>query len=114
MFRFKKPSTATYAAPATTYSAPSTTAAALTITWTANEPTASTTITIADGDAVTSVETGQAIHDLNTQTNALVADIAALAASIAENAVDVAATNTKLAALAVDVAGNTTVLAEGN
>jgi hypothetical protein len=58
------------------------TSAALTITWTTHEPTASTTITIADGDAVTSVETGQALHDLNTQTNALVVDVAAVIAKI--------------------------------
>ena len=46
-----------------------------TITWTANTPTAGTTATIADGDAVAGTEIGQAIADLTAIVNALVAKI---------------------------------------
>jgi hypothetical protein len=44
-----------------------------TITWTANEPTAGSTATIADGAAPTVVETGQAIADLTAKVNAMLA-----------------------------------------
>jgi hypothetical protein len=43
------------------------------ITWTANEPTAGDTATIADGDTPTVAETGQAIADLTAKVNALIA-----------------------------------------
>jgi hypothetical protein len=49
-----------------------------TITWTSNEPTASYTYTIANGNAVTSTETGQAIKTLDTQMTAVIADLAAM------------------------------------
>ena len=59
----------------------STTAAtAAAITWTTNEPTASYTYTIADGEAVTSVETGQAIATFDAQITAMLLEIAALKA----------------------------------
>jgi hypothetical protein len=50
---------------------PSETATDLTIIWTANEPTASTTATIADGSSPTVAETGQAIKNLTSRVNAL-------------------------------------------
>jgi hypothetical protein len=53
----------------------STAATAAVITWTTNEPTASYAYTIADGDAVTSTETGQAIKTLNTQMTAIIAEL---------------------------------------
>lgn len=81
MFRFKKPSTATYSAPATT-------AATTTITWTANEPTPSTTQTIADGDVPTVAELGQSVANLTDQVNKLVADNVAMKAALAQVGVD--------------------------
>jgi hypothetical protein len=51
------------------------TQSALTIIWTTNEPTASTTMTIADGSNPTATETGQAIKNLNEQFNALIAEL---------------------------------------
>ena len=47
----------------------------LTITWTSNEPTASTAMKIADGSALTSTESGQAIQNLNTRLAAVIAKI---------------------------------------
>jgi hypothetical protein len=47
------------------------------ITWTANEPTAGDTATIADGDSPTVAETGQAIADLTAKVNALIAALEA-------------------------------------
>lgn len=43
----------------------------LTIIWASNEPTSSTGATIADGNAPTATETGQAIKNLTTRINAL-------------------------------------------
>ena len=43
------------------------------ITWTANEPTAGDTATIADGDLVAGTEIGQAIADLTAKLNAVIA-----------------------------------------
>lgn len=93
MFRFDKPDTATYAAPAQS-------ASAITITWTSNEPTASTAQTIADGSAPTSTELGQSVKNIVAQLNQLRTDLIA--------------TNAKLAASAVDVAQLAVVLKEGN
>lgn len=59
------------------------TGAALVITWTANEPTAANTQTIADGAVPTVAELGQAIQNLVTIQIALIADIAALKADLA-------------------------------
>ncbi len=47
----------------------------LVITWTANEPTAGLTQTIADGDVPTVAELGQAIKNLNTIVTDLVATV---------------------------------------
>jgi hypothetical protein len=47
----------------------------LTITWTSNEPAASTNQTIADGNAVTSTETGQAIQNINTVLISLINEL---------------------------------------
>ena len=58
------------------------TAAALVITWTANEPTAAATQTIADGDTPTVAELGQAVANLNLIVTALIADNAALRTAI--------------------------------
>lgn len=44
-----------------------------TITWTANEPTAGSTATIADGNSPSVGETGQAIADLTAKVNAILA-----------------------------------------
>lgn len=43
------------------------------ITWTANEPTAGSTITIADGDIPTVAELGQVTADLTAKVNAILA-----------------------------------------
>ena len=61
------------------------TASALTITWTANEPTASTTQTIADGDTPTVAELGQSVANLTDIVNSLIADIAAIRSTINDN-----------------------------
>jgi phosphatidylethanolamine-binding protein (PEBP) family uncharacterized protein len=53
----------------------STKAVAEVITWTTNEPTASYAVTIADGDAVTSTETGQVLKTHNTQITAIIAEL---------------------------------------
>ena len=42
------------------------------ITWTANEPTAGDTHTIADGNVPTVAELGQAVADLTAKVNALI------------------------------------------
>jgi hypothetical protein len=44
-----------------------------TITWSANEPTAGDSQTIADGDTPTVAETGQAIADLTAKLNLILA-----------------------------------------
>jgi hypothetical protein len=46
-----------------------------TITWTSNEPTAGDTATIADGTVPTVAELGQAVQDLTTKLNALLAQL---------------------------------------
>ncbi len=58
------------------------TAEEIAITWTANEPTAAVTQTIADGSAPTAAETGQYIANINAQLAKLVADIASLKTKI--------------------------------
>jgi hypothetical protein len=47
----------------------------LTITWTSNEPTASTNQTIANGSALTSTESGQAIQNINTVLTNLITEL---------------------------------------
>jgi hypothetical protein len=54
------------------------TAAGIAITWTANEPTAAATQTIADGDTPTVAELGQYVANVNAQLDNLVADLAEL------------------------------------
>ncbi len=54
----------------------------ITITWTANEPTAETTQTIADGDAPTVAELGQYVANVNAQLSNIVADIENMRAKI--------------------------------
>jgi hypothetical protein len=51
------------------------TADGLTVTWTSNEPTASTTQTIADGSSPSVAETGQAIANLVAEVNKLKDDV---------------------------------------
>lgn len=51
------------------------TAAALVITWSANEPTAGNTATIADGTVPTVAELGQAVANLTAIVNQLVIDV---------------------------------------
>jgi hypothetical protein len=58
------------------------TAAALVITWTANEPTAANTQTIADGTVPTVAELGQAVQNLNTILTQVLADNAAMLAQL--------------------------------
>jgi len=55
---------------------------AIAITWTANEPTASTTQTIADGTVPTVAELGQYVANINAQLTLLLADNASLRAAI--------------------------------
>ncbi len=52
--------------------------AAIAITWTANEPTAAVTQTIADGTVPTVAELGQYVANINAQLTNLVADLAEL------------------------------------
>ncbi len=47
------------------------------ITWTANEPTAGSTITIADGDVPTVAELGQVTADLTAKLNLILATLEA-------------------------------------
>lgn len=54
------------------------TATGLTITWTANEPTAAATQTIADGSSMTDAETGQFAANITAQLDAVVVDLAEL------------------------------------
>jgi len=54
------------------------TAEPLVITWTANEPTAALTQTIADGDTPTVAELGQSVANLTAIVTDLIADVAAL------------------------------------
>ena len=63
---------------AATWAAISQTGAPITITWTANEPTAGTTQTIANGTVPTVAELGQAVANLTAQLNKNVSDIGAL------------------------------------
>jgi len=58
------------------------TSALLDITWTANEPTAANTQTIADGTVPTVAELGQYAKNTNVILTALIADVAALRTSI--------------------------------
>jgi hypothetical protein len=58
------------------------TAASLDITWTANEPTAGNTQTIADGDTPTVAELGQAVANLTAIVNELIVDNASLRAAL--------------------------------
>jgi hypothetical protein len=58
------------------------TATGVTITWTANEPTASTTQTIADGTVPTVAELGQYVANNEAQIALILADIASLRAAI--------------------------------
>ena len=50
----------------------------VTITWTANEPTAAVTQTIADGDVPTVAELGQSVANIVDILNKLQVDVAAL------------------------------------
>lgn len=52
------------------------------ITWTANEPTAAATQTIADGDVPTVAELGQYVANNEAQMALILADIASLRAAI--------------------------------
>ena len=52
------------------------------ITWTANEPTASATQTIADGDVPTVAELGQYVKNNQAQVDAIIADIASIRAAM--------------------------------
>ena len=58
------------------------TIAAIAITWTANEPTAGVTQTIADGTVPTVAELGQYVANINAQLDNAVADIETLRAAI--------------------------------
>lgn len=53
-------------------------AAEIAITWTANEPTAAVTQTIADGTVPTAAELGQYVANMNAQLDNLVSDLAEL------------------------------------
>jgi hypothetical protein len=70
MFRFKKPS--------------KTAATPMVITWTSNEPTASYAYTVAQGDIITSTETGICIQTHNTQITAMLLEIADLKSILQE------------------------------
>jgi len=53
-------------------------ATAMVITWTSNEPTVSYAYTVAQGDIITSTETGIVVATHNTQITAMLLEIAAL------------------------------------
>jgi len=65
-----------------TVSAPATALVVLDITWSANEPTPSDSQTIADGTVPTVAELGQAVKNLNTKIDQLIADNNAMRALI--------------------------------
>jgi hypothetical protein len=75
-------------ATAATYTAPATTVSAFTISWTTNTPSASTTATIADGDAVASTESGAVLFNLSAQVTALITDMAAMKTSVGQLGTD--------------------------
>ncbi len=62
-------------------SADAATAASLVVTWTANEPTAAATQTIADGTVPTVAELGQFVANQILINDALIADVASLRAA---------------------------------
>lgn len=70
--RFKSAAAATASAPSP-----------LVVTWTANEPTAALTQTIADGDVPTVAELGQYAANNQAVVATILTDLAALAADIA-------------------------------
>lgn len=76
-------------ASAATFSAVTTTVAKIVITWTANEPTAATTQTIADGSVPTVAELGQYVANINAQQDNAVDDIEALKAAQDQIAADI-------------------------
>lgn len=51
------------------------TQSSLDITWTSNQPASSTAMVIANGSSITAAETAQAIENLNSQINALIAEL---------------------------------------
>ena len=61
---------------------PSKTSEGITITWTTNEPTASTAMTIADGSAVTSTENGVFIASQQALNAKIIADLETLRAKM--------------------------------
>jgi hypothetical protein len=83
--RIGKVADATYSAAAAA------TSKAFTITWTTNDPTASTAATVADGSAVTSAETGVLFKSMEAQITAMRTDIENLRTSQVASAADVAA-----------------------
>jgi hypothetical protein len=58
------------------------TVSAFTISWTTNTPSASTTATVADGDAVASTESGAILFNHNAQIAAIIVDIAAIRTAV--------------------------------
>ncbi len=61
---------------------PSKTSVAVDVTWSSNEPTASTAMTVADGTAVTSTETGVFIASQVALNTKLIADLETLRAKM--------------------------------
>ena len=59
-----------------------TVATAQVITWTSNEPTVSYAYTVAQGDIITSTETGICVATMNAQISALILQVAELAAAV--------------------------------
>ena len=82
---------------AATASGPAVTAVPNVITWTANEPTASSAQTIADGTVPTVAELGQVTANLTKVIDALIVDVAAnntaIDAVLVDNAAMLAALN---------------------
>jgi hypothetical protein len=78
--------------------------AAIVITWTANEPTAGVTQTIADGTVPTVAELGQYVQNINTQHDKAVVDATAMKAEIAELFQYVANINAQLTKVLADIA----------
>jgi hypothetical protein len=59
-----------------------TAATAQVITWTSNEPTVSYAYTVAQGDIITSTETGICIATMNAQITALIAEVLGLRTAV--------------------------------
>ena len=111
--RIGKVAAATWSAITQTWTAVVQTGALIAITWSANEPTAGVTQTIADGTVPTVAELGQYVQNINTQHDKDVVDIAALIVAQAKLNADITSLVTKQAQMGVDQAAMLAKLNDG-